>query len=514
LKIGGIAGDILRSGVTRMPIYIARQLVRDPMAAAFTGGLDYNPLTAVVKAGREFVASSRGQSATNEEMLKKGLIQSGIFTGDPDDVAKMALQLASGKDQGIIDKVFAATDRYAMRADAATRALVYENARKNGLSEVEADLAVRESMNFYKRGLSPTVQYASRLIPFFNAQIQGLNVLYKAARGQMPFEEQMQIQQKFFNNALLLVATGIVYAMAMDDDEYYKNAKPRDRYTNFFLRLPGVDEPLKLPIPYEAGWFFSLAVAASDAMKAEVDGVQQLEALRDMFLQSVPGYSSKFTPQIFKPAYEVFSNKRFFNDSAIESERMLKLSPQQRFSESTTEAAKMLSKVLPGFSPVQIEHLATGYFGQLPLIVMGAADGLFRKETRGEPAERRVSDLPFIGSSFQKKYGGADSDVMYRMAGESMQAKATFDDMRKKGQGQEARDFLEDNRELIATAPLARNYQNVMGKLRADADRINNMENLTGAEKRARLDKIDAARQDVADKFEKAMKRIRDGGKT
>jgi len=514
LKIGGIAGDILRSGVTRMPIYIARQLVRDPMAAAFTGGLDYNPLTAVVKAGKEFVASSRGQSPINEEMIKKGLIQSGIFTGDPDDVAKMALQLASGKDQSVLDKVFAATDRYAMRADAATRALVYENARRNGLSEVEADLAVRESMNFYKRGLSPTVQYASRLIPFFNAQIQGLNVLYKAARGQMPFEEQMQIQQKFFNNALLLVATGIVYAMAMDDDEYYKNAKPKDRYTNFFLHLPGVDEPLKLPIPYEAGWFFSLAVAASDAMKAEVDGVQQLEALRDMFLQSVPGYSSRGVPQIFKPAFEVYSNKRFFNDSAIESARMEKLSPQQRFSETTTEAAKMLSKVLPGFSPVQIEHLATGYFGQLPLIVMGAADGLFRKKTRGEPAEKRVSDLPFIGSSFQKKYGGADSDVMYRMASESMQAKATFDDMRKKGQGQEARDFLEDNRALVASAALARNYQNVMGKLRTDVDRINNMKNMTGAEKRARLDKIDAARQDVADKFEKAMKRIEASGKT
>jgi hypothetical protein len=514
LKIGGIAGDILRSGVTRMPIYLARQLVRDPMAAAFTGGLDYNPLTAVVKAGKEFVASSRGQSATNEEMIKKGLIQSGIFTGDPDDIAKMALQLASGKDQNILDKVLAAADRAAMRADAATRALVYENARKNGLSEVEADLAVRESMNFYKRGLSPTVQYASRLIPFFNAQIQGLNVLYKAARGQMPFEEQMQIKQKFFNNALLLVATGLVYAMAMDDDPYFKNAKPKDRYTNFFLHLPGVDEPLKLPIPYEAGWFFSLAVAASDAMKEEVDGVQQLQALRDMFLQSVPGYTSKGMPQIIKPAFEVWTNKNFFNDSAIESARMEKLSPQQRFTETTTEAAKLLSKVLPGLSPIQIEHLATGYFGQLPLIIMGAADGLFRKETRGEPAEKRITDLPFIGSSFQKKYGGADTDVMYRLSSEAMQAKATFDDIRKRGQAQEAKDFLEENRVLIASAPLARNYQNVMGKLRADADRINSMEKLSGAEKRARLDKIDAARQDVADKFEKAMKRIRDGGRT
>jgi len=514
LKAGGYAADILRSGVTRMPIYLARQLIRDPMAASFTGGLDYNPLTAVVKAGREFIASSRGKSAINEEMLKKGLIQSGIFTGDPDDIAKMALQLASGKDQGIIDKVFAATDRYAMRADAATRALVYENARRQGLSEVEADMAVRESMNFYKRGLSPTVQYASRLIPFFNAQIQGLNVLYKAATGQMPFEEQQKIKQKFFNNALLLVATGVVYAMAMDDDEYFRNAKPRDKYSNFFLHLPGVDEPLKLPIPYEAGWFFSMAVAAVDAMKAETDGVQQFQALRDMFLQSVPGYSSKFMPQIVKPAFEVWTNKSFFNDASIESVRMQKLTPEQRFSETTTEAAKALSKAVPILSPVQIEHIATGYFGQLPLIVMGAANGLFRKESRGEAAEKRVTDLPFIGSSFQKKYGGADTDVMYRLAEESMQAKATFDDLRKKGQAQGARDFLENNRALIASASLARNYQNVMSKLRADADRINNTERMSSAEKRARLDKIDEARQDVADKFEKAMKRIRDGGKT
>jgi len=514
LKAGGYAADILRSGVTRMPIYLARQLVRDPMAAAFTGGLDYNPLTAVVKAGREFIASSRGQSTTNEEMIKKGLIQSGIFTGDPDDITKMALQLVSGKDQNIFDRVFAAADRAAMRADAATRALVYENARRQGLSEVEADMAVRESMNFYKRGLSPTVQYASRLIPFFNAQIQGLNVLYKAARGQTTLEDQRFIQQKFFNNALMLVGTGIVYAMAMDDDPYFRNAKPKDKYSNFFVPLPGIDEPLKLPIPYEAGWFFSLAVAAVDAMKAETDGVQQWQALRDMFLQSVPGYSSKFMPQIVKPAFEVWTNKNFFNDTAIESARLQKLSPQERFSETTTEAAKALSKAVPILSPIQIEHIATGYFGQLPLIIAGAANGLFRTETRGEPAEKRITDLPFIGSSFQKKYGGADTDVMYRLSTESMQAKTTFDDLRRKGQVTEAKDYLEENRVLIASAPLARNYQNVMGKLRADAERINSLERMGAAEKRARLNKIDEARQDVADKFERAMKKIRDGGKT
>lgn len=513
LKIGGIAGDILRSGVTRMPIYILRQLVRDPMAASFTGGLNYGPLTAVAKAGREFVRMTRGSSEAGEELIKKGLVQSGIFTGDPDDIAKMALQLA-GNQQGAIDQLFAGLDRAAMRADAATRALVYDNAIKNGLSEVEADMATMESMNFYKRGLSPTVQYASRLIPFFNAQIQGLNVLYKAATGKMPFEEQQKIKQKFFNNALLLVGTGIVYAMAMEDDEAFKRAKPKDKYSNFFIPVPGVDEPFKLPIPYEAGWFFSLAVAAVDAMKAETDGKQQFDALRDMFLQSVPGYSSKFMPQVIKPAFEVYSNKNFFSGNNIESARMEDKTPQERFGAATTEAAKALSKVLPFLSPVQIEHLASGYFGQLPLIVAAAADGLFRRESRGEAPEKRITDMPFIGSSFQKKFGGADADVVYRMANESTQAKNSYDSMIKQGRVEEAKEFLADNRAEIVGARLANQYKTEMGRLRSDEERITGMEKMSAAEKRARIDKIDEARQALSERFETAMKKIRDGGRT
>jgi hypothetical protein len=513
LKIGGIAGDILRSGVTRMPIYIARQLIRDPMAASFTGGLNYNPLTAVVKAGTEFVRMTRGTSKAGQDLIEKGLIQSGIFTGDPDDIAKMALQLA-GNNQGAVDQLFATMDRAAMRADAATRALVYQNAIKNGLSEVEADMATMESMNFYKRGLSPTVQYASRLIPFFNAQIQGLNVLYKAATGQMPFEEQQKIKQKFFNNAMLLVGVGVVYAMAMEDDEAFKRAKPKDKYSNFFIPVPGVEEPFKLPIPYEAGWFFSLAVAAVDAMKAETDGKQQFDALRDMFLMSIPGYSSKFMPQIIKPAFEVYSNKNFYTGSDIESQRMQDKTTAERFNVSTTEVAKSMSKMLPMLSPIQIEHISNGYFGQLPLIIAAAANGLFRKETQGEAPEKRITDMPFIGSSFQKKYGGADADVVYRIAKESKQAKDTYDSMLKQGRVADAREFLADNRTEIVSAGIANQYRTQMGRLRADEERITGMAGLSGEEKRKRIDRINDARQAISEKFEAAIKRIEASGKT
>ena len=508
LKLAGAASDLLRAGVTRTPLYIARKLVREPMAAAFTGGLNSNAFSAVFKAGAEFVRMSRGTSDAQAKLIEKGLIQSNIFSGDMSDMKKMALQLASGKDQGAFEKVLAAADRYAMRADAATLALVLQNAEANGLSEVEADMMTMESMNFYKRGLSPTLQYASRLIPFFNAQIQGLSVLAKAARGNMPFEEQQQIKRKFFNNAVLLTFTGLVYAMAMEDDETFRNARPRDKYSNFFMPIPGLDEPLKLPIPFEAGYFFSLAVAAVDSMRAETDGKAQWKAIKDLFLGSIPGYSSMGIPQIAKPAFEVWANKNFMTGAPVESLRLQGKDAEERYLSTTTELAKQMSKVVPVLSPIQIEHLVRGYLGVLPLVAAAGANSLFESETKGARAEGRASDLPLIGGAFQKKYGGGDADVVYREAQEAMQARNTLNDMLKEGRREDAAAYREKNKANLAMAAAAGQYRQVVGRINADIRRTQDRNDLTPEEKRIRLDALDKAKQERADAFIKLSRRM------
>ena len=500
-KLGGAAADLLRAGVTRTPLYIARKLLREPMAASFTGGLDSNVFSSVFKAGAEYLRMSTGNSDMQAKLIEKGLIQSNIFAGDMSDMKKMALQLASGKDQGALDKVLAAADRYAMRADAATLALILKNAEANGLSEVEADMATMESMNFYKRGLSPTLQYASRLIPFFNAQIQGLNVLVKAARGNMPFEEQQQIKRKFFNNAMLLMGTGIVYAMAMDDDETFRNARPRDKYANFFLPIPGVDEPLKLPIPFEAGYFFSLAVAAVDGMRAETDGKAQFQALRDLFLSSVPGYSSMGVPALVKPVFEVWTDKNFLTGGPVEPRRMQGYDTEERYLATTTELAKQMSKLLPILSPIQIEHIVRGYLGVLPLVAAAGANGLFEREGKGEKPAGRASDLPLIGTAFQKKYGGGDADVVYREAQEAVNANATFKKMLSEGRREEAVAYRDKNRVEMAMAPAAGQYRQIIGRINTDIRRTQERDDLTAEEKRLRLDALDKAKQDRADAF-------------
>jgi hypothetical protein len=507
-KLGGIAADWLRAGVTRTPLYIARKLLREPMAASFTGGLESNAFSSVFKAGAEFLRMSAGSSDAQAKLVEKGLIQSNIFAGDMSDMKKMALQLASGKDQSAWEKVFAAADRYAMRADAATLALVLKNAEASGLSEVEADMATMESMNFYKRGLSPTLQYASRLIPFFNAQIQGLNVLVKAARGNMPFEEQQEIKRKFLNNALLLTFTGVAYAMAMEDDETFRNARPRDKYSNFFMPIPGVDEPLKLPIPFEAGYFFSLAVAAVDSMRAETDGKAQWQAIRDLFLGSIPGYSSAFVPQIVKPAFEVWSNKNFLTGGAVESLRLQGLDTEERYLATTTELAKQMSKAVPLLSPIQIEHIVRGYFGVMPLAAVAAANNLFAREDKGEKPAGRASDLPLVGTAFQKKYGGADADVVFREVDEILQTRNTFNDILKSGRREEAVEYRDKHRVELAMAPAAGQYRQVIGRINEDVRRTQGRNDLTPEEKRLRLDELDKARQGRAEAFIKMQRAI------
>jgi hypothetical protein len=96
--------------------------------------------------------------------------------------------------------------------------VIYKESIDKGMSEQQALLRTLESMNFGRRGLSPSLQMLSTVIPFFNAQIQGLDVLYRAYKGQMPFNEQLKIKEKMLQRGMFMALGTIAYAAAMQDD--------------------------------------------------------------------------------------------------------------------------------------------------------------------------------------------------------------------------------------------------------------------------------------------------------
>jgi hypothetical protein len=116
-----------------------------------------------------------GKNLTEKKLQASGIEGGQLFTGMPEDMGKIMLQIMGGK--STMQELFVKADRLAMKDDAATRVAMYNAYIQKGMSPMRAKLAVLEALNFNKRGLSPTIHMLSTLVPFMNTQIQGLDVL-------------------------------------------------------------------------------------------------------------------------------------------------------------------------------------------------------------------------------------------------------------------------------------------------------------------------------------------------
>ena len=167
--VRGMAGpaNILRKFVTRDPRYAVRQVFRDSLAAVFTTGANMTP---VVDTMGQVAKMVTGKAEAQEKLQRRGVLGGQVITGAPEDMKKIMQQLASGKPGWTM--AMAKLDQFAQAGDAATRMAMYNSFLKQGLSEREATLAALESMNFGRRGVSPSIYFLNATIPFFNAGVQ------------------------------------------------------------------------------------------------------------------------------------------------------------------------------------------------------------------------------------------------------------------------------------------------------------------------------------------------------
>ena len=480
-RILGAPAQLLRKAVTLSPLYAARQLFRDSVAAPILAGADFVPVIGALKELR---------SATKGTLESRGITGGQVFTGGQEDLVKILRDISEGKDSKFtLTSLISKAEALNMAADATTRRAQYNSYIKQGLSEMEATLMSLESMNFNKRGSSPSIHIVNSIIPFFNAQIQGLNVLYKAATGKMPFNERLKIQEKMLTRGLLIAGGTLAYAAMMGDDEAYKNATPEQKYGNWFVRIPGMDEPIKLPIPFEVGYIFkALPEALYNTMTTEHGGEEAVKAFKTIILQTIPGGSSYGIPQALKPAIEAGLGKSFYTGRDILSRREQELLPEQQFRENTSEIAKSIGKVA-GVSPVVLEQLVSGYTGTMGLAFLQAVSLGVPTGDTPEKAYKRLSDMPVAGGLFQTNDAGGIINSTYDRMNEFKKVKATFDDMLAKGDRAGAKAFIQERGNEYAGAQLADQFSTTMGQLTKYEQAVR-ASDATPEKKREQLDSI------------------------
>jgi hypothetical protein len=483
LRVLGIPSNILRKFVTRDPRYAVRQVVRDSLTGLFISGADYKPLVSALGEMGKIVS---GKSAGADVLQRRGVVGGQVISGMPDDMQKIMQQIASGKKGW--SYAMAKLDSIAMAGDAATRVNMYNSFIKQGLSEREATLSTLESMNFSKRGVSPSMYVLNTMIPFFNAQIIGLDVLYKALTGKATMQEKLRVKEKLIKRGIVMAGMTLAYAGMMDDDEAYENATPEQRLSNWFVRVPGIAEPLRVPIPFEIGFMFkaipeALYHMAGDDAKAK----QAITGLSSLAKNSVPGLSSYYLPQAIKPALEVALNKSIFTGQPIVSDKLSKLTPERQFDEKTTGLAKYLGETV-GVSPKQVDYLISGYFATLGISLLRLPDFVLGGTAVPQPTAR-VSDYPIIGGLFQPKDAGGILQLAFQEAKANEQAMATFKDLAKTDPAK-ARAFLTQYAGQIAMSSVSGALRQNIGEINAAEAAVRASPNLSSEQKREYLDRL------------------------
>lgn len=498
VKMMNIPANLLRKWVTRNPAYALRQVIRDPLNAVFTTGLDTTPIISSVK---EIVNMWRGKSDGETILQHRGILGGQVLTGTDEDKKKIMNDILSGKKGW--DYRMAQLDQLAIQGDASTRVVMYNNFIKQGLSEIEATLATLESMNFSKRGISPSLFALSTMVPFMNAQIQGLNVLYQAFTGKMPFSEKLKVKQKLMQRAIMMAGFTMLYASMMQDDEGYQNANDDEKYGNWFFPNPFGEEPIKVPIPYEVGLLFkAIPEALVNTMWGDDKARDSMSAIGKMAWSSVPISG----PQGIKPLLEVALNHSFFTGRAIDSDRMMQYEPGERYNERTSEIAKMVGGTL-NISPNKLEYLIRGYTGSLPIALASVANPIIRGGEVGEQPDTKgmlSSETPLIGSFFQAKDAGGLINKAYKDMNEIVQTKQTYEKMIEEGREKEADDYLTANADMIAMGTFAGAFRKKMGDLTKAERNVRADQTMNGAQKRAELDAIRQDKIALAKEFSSA----------
>jgi hypothetical protein len=516
-KALGATARILRVSITAMPPFAIKQVVDDAQRAAFYSGVQ-RPLAVAMKTLYNFPKVFFGELTGRKSVAVKRMEELGII-GDYDfniyePVADIEKEIGATK-RNVAKKVFHRLEQFTKASDLAARLAVYEETMRESKSatnpegdELLAQTRARELINFTRRGSNATMRTAARVIPFFNAYAQGMDVLYRAASGidGSSSGERSAARRLFMSRVAIMTAFGFAYALAMSDDEGYENATDEVRDNNWLL--PG---GYKIPVPKELAFIFkSIPERVVQYWKRSGTDEEQdiTKALGSVVKAAFSAYSSPTAvPSFVRPVLENMTNYSFFLQRELESASMQRREPGFRSTSATSELAKALGETT-NVSPIKIDNFLRGTFGMAGSTTLLMTDAMLNPSRPDRP----LYQMPFTSIFLYDTVGGRKKAEFYDLREKVGQADATFKDLLKTDPAK-AEKFLEANEALISAAPLINDTLRDLSKMRALRTMVEQgteeMLGMTSAERRELIDEIRASENELVSytrEFEKMLR--------
>jgi hypothetical protein len=483
--------NLLRNFVTKDPGFMIANLGRDSLQAWITSGTGMTP---IVDTFKQFTKTLTNQSPEASALARAGLTGYD-FSGDVASSAKMVekeLRKRGGartsQEKALLPLTafWDALEHGSHASDMATRAEVYKRTLERTGSEAEAFYQAMEVLNFSRKGNNAVIRVLSAMVPFFNARVQGLDVLYRSGWGKMATENSDVMKKAFASRALTMMGMSMLYWFMVSDDEEYKKLNKEERDNYWIVPALSINgKPFRFPIPFELGVVFKvLPERVLETAFGNDTGKDLKEAL---FRNAMSTLQFNPIPQAFVPIVENVANYSFFTGEPVVGRGMEDVAPQFQSTSSTSQFVKDLGAAT-GTSPIKIENLIRGYTGTMGTYAMQLLDAVYRGQGDPVKASMRLEQMPVI-----KRFFASDSGTVsayYDMKGEIDQITRTMNVLERTGNNEDLKEYLQDHGKLYGL----KNYVNLidkdMKKLRQMQIAITNSTTIDADAKRQALDAI------------------------
>jgi hypothetical protein len=398
--IGLLSGpaNFLRNMVTKDPGFMLANMVRDSMAAYVTSGVKMTPVVDTIS---NFGKAMAGTSPEFEALLNAGIGGGYEFSQNIEMSAKAFEKELNKKYEGktlfqrILNPMTAPTslwealEKGTTASDMATRIEVYKRTLEETGNEAEALHRALEVMNFNRKGSSPIIRIMTAAIPFLNARMQGLDVLYRASFGEMNNKDAAMIQKRFIVRGMTMFALSAMYWTLTHDDEEYKKQEQETKDNNWLIPSLGI----KIPIPFEIGVIFKVI---PERIMASLFGDDTSKDFMDSMARNLRStLAIDYLPQAIKPFVETETNFSLFTRRPIVGQGLEGVAPEFQVGPGTSSLAAFAGSNL-GMSPMKIDHLIGGYTGTMGMYMVSALDGIMNMNAENPNASKRFEQLPFI----------------------------------------------------------------------------------------------------------------------
>lgn len=489
-----MTSSLFRGAVTKWPDFLVVNFIRDQASAFILTNVGYKPFWTGLKGVGDEIRQSGWARQYNAAMGVMGGMNSEALHR-----ARVERDIGALRAKGYIARVFDGTWAGRLRGFARVTELTetgtrlgifkaaYDRAKADGLTDWEASIegsyTATDYIDFSLSGNQMLM--ARRLIPFLNAQLQGLyklmrtlgssevrqrkglNFVLKAyfksinnvelSRVEM---QSLQTGRKAWLKMMSLGLLGAALSLAFKDDPDYQDTSEYLRATGWVIPM-GEGRIFYIPKPFELAVFSNFAERAIEYGSGDESAPKRFGRALAMNL------APPTTPPVLGTAVEQLANYNFFTDTEIVPDYMRALAPELQYNARTSEFAKQLGDLM-GWSPLRIDHVMSG----LGASAYRDLSAMYNSVASADRPASDTTDWPMTRRFVRDaRRGAASSQDFWKYAstvdGTLRRAELTYRNRLDAGLEQAANEFLN------GLEPDERAYALLNAHYKADAKRLN-----------------------------------------